>query len=105
MIVALGDSFRSCSPLVDEEIFTECLLASTFFTTPESSFFDSSWLVEACAELDGVEGDVDEVAEEPLDGEVAEELLDGDVVDELLDGDVADEDDEGVCVDDWLAEF
>src|SRR5689334_79661 len=55
MIVALGESFSSCSPPVVDEIFTWRFSLSTFFSTPDSSVLelaeapswpDELWLVD-----------------------------------------------------------
>src|SRR6267142_1964991 len=55
MIVAPGPIFSSWSPLVGDEIFTDCLSLSTFFTSPDSSlpalavvpvWLDALWLVD-----------------------------------------------------------
>ena len=59
VIVALCGTFSSCSPPVADEIFSDRLSLSIFFTTPESSWLalavvplglDDAWLVEVWLE-------------------------------------------------------
>src|SRR5690349_7221977 len=98
-MVALSPIFSSFSPPVAEEIFTDFLLLSTFFTVPESSLL-------AVADVPVV---LDEpvVADDWLEGLLVLDELDGLVLaDDWLDGLLVVADDwlDGVLVvaDDWL---
>jgi hypothetical protein len=104
-----------------EEIRTERLLVSTFFTVPESSLFALAdvpvdWVGDACVEtsrvLDPVWLDVADpvwldgiwLAEDVVDEPVAEESLDG-ILPEDCEGACADDGVEGVCADDCVDDF
>lgn len=88
MMVAFCDSLSSCSPPVEDEIFTLRLSLSTFFSTPDSSVLelaevpiwpDELWLVDVWLD----EGDFAMVEDESLELLcVADELLDDDGVED-----------------------